>query len=287
MGRYRAPAAAPLRRRSASLLGADRLAVMLVYLDDRQAHRACDRAAAAADARRPARRRRHAVLHARSDQRDDHEPPRASVLRTRAARRARRGSALVAERLRVLYFGTYERDYPRNAQVISCLRTAGVEVVERHASVWEGREHKFAAGPRGAAARRAPSCVCSGARRERLRRARRRLPGPLRPARGEARRARTARRLQPARLARATRSSRTARASAPGSRRAHACSARSTAQRFAPPTSSSRTPRRTRALLPRARRRGASTVCFVGAEERVFRPGWQPPAPSPRSSSAS
>ena len=30
--------------------------------------------------------------------------------------------------MRVLYFGTYERDYPRNAQVISCLRRAGVEV---------------------------------------------------------------------------------------------------------------------------------------------------------------
>ena len=48
--------------------------------------------------------------------------------------------------MRVLYFGTYERRYPRNAQVISCLRHAGVEVVERHVSVWEGREHKFAAG---------------------------------------------------------------------------------------------------------------------------------------------
>jgi len=49
--------------------------------------------------------------------------------------------------LRVLYFGTYERDYPRNAQVIACLRKAGVEVSERHVSVWEGRRHKFAAGP--------------------------------------------------------------------------------------------------------------------------------------------
>ena len=48
--------------------------------------------------------------------------------------------------MRVLYFGTYERDYPRNAQVISCLRGAGVDVVERHVSVWEGREHKFSAG---------------------------------------------------------------------------------------------------------------------------------------------
>jgi glycosyltransferase involved in cell wall biosynthesis len=45
--------------------------------------------------------------------------------------------------VRALYFGTYERDYPRNAQVISCLRGAGVEVIERHVPVWEGREHKF------------------------------------------------------------------------------------------------------------------------------------------------
>jgi glycosyltransferase involved in cell wall biosynthesis len=48
--------------------------------------------------------------------------------------------------LRVLYFGTYERGYPRNAQVVSCLRRAGVEVLERHVSVWDEREHKFAAG---------------------------------------------------------------------------------------------------------------------------------------------
>jgi glycosyltransferase involved in cell wall biosynthesis len=49
--------------------------------------------------------------------------------------------------LRVLYFGTYERSYPRNAQVISCLRRAGVEVAERHVGVWEAHEHKWAAGP--------------------------------------------------------------------------------------------------------------------------------------------
>ena len=47
--------------------------------------------------------------------------------------------------MRVLYFGTYERRYPRNAQVISCLRRAGVEVVERHIPVWEG-EHKWKTG---------------------------------------------------------------------------------------------------------------------------------------------
>jgi glycosyltransferase involved in cell wall biosynthesis len=54
--------------------------------------------------------------------------------------------------VRVLYFGTYERRYPRNAQVISCLRGAGVEVVERHEAAWEHEEQKWSAGP-GAVAR--------------------------------------------------------------------------------------------------------------------------------------
>ncbi len=48
--------------------------------------------------------------------------------------------------MRVVYFGTYERRYPRNAQVISCLRRAGVEVDERHEPVWEGLEQKWGAG---------------------------------------------------------------------------------------------------------------------------------------------
>jgi glycosyltransferase involved in cell wall biosynthesis len=52
--------------------------------------------------------------------------------------------------VRVLYFGTYERRYPRNAQVISALRGAGVEVLERHEPVWEGREEKWSLGPRAA-----------------------------------------------------------------------------------------------------------------------------------------
>jgi glycosyltransferase involved in cell wall biosynthesis len=52
--------------------------------------------------------------------------------------------------VRVLYFGTYERAYPRNAQVISCLRRAGVEVVEHHVSVWDDQRHKLSLGPRGA-----------------------------------------------------------------------------------------------------------------------------------------
>jgi len=45
--------------------------------------------------------------------------------------------------MRVLYFGTYEREYPRNAQVISCLRGAGVDVLEKHVPLWESERHKF------------------------------------------------------------------------------------------------------------------------------------------------
>jgi glycosyltransferase involved in cell wall biosynthesis len=48
--------------------------------------------------------------------------------------------------VRIVYFGTYERRYPRNAQVVSCLRRAGLEVVERHEPVWERREQKWSAG---------------------------------------------------------------------------------------------------------------------------------------------
>jgi glycosyltransferase involved in cell wall biosynthesis len=48
--------------------------------------------------------------------------------------------------VRVAYFGTYERHYPRNAQVIAALRGAGVEVVEHHEPVWEGEEQKWRVG---------------------------------------------------------------------------------------------------------------------------------------------
>src|SRR5581483_5821112 len=52
---------------------------------------------------------------------------------------------------RVLYFGSYERDHPRNAQVISCLRGAGVHVVERHERVSSVRDATWSAGPATAA----------------------------------------------------------------------------------------------------------------------------------------
>jgi glycosyltransferase involved in cell wall biosynthesis len=47
--------------------------------------------------------------------------------------------------VKVLYFGTYDRASPRNTQVVSCLRRAGITVVERHRQVW-GR-HNWSLGP--------------------------------------------------------------------------------------------------------------------------------------------
>jgi glycosyltransferase involved in cell wall biosynthesis len=51
----------------------------------------------------------------------------------------------------VAYFGTYERAYPRNAQVISCLRSAGVDVTEVHVPVWDDVRHRWNAGVASAA----------------------------------------------------------------------------------------------------------------------------------------
>ena len=48
--------------------------------------------------------------------------------------------------MRVLVFGTYQREYPRNAQVRSSLRGASVEVAERHVNVWDERRESWAAG---------------------------------------------------------------------------------------------------------------------------------------------
>ncbi|OLD97802.1 MAG: hypothetical protein AUG91_10580 [Actinobacteria bacterium 13_1_20CM_4_69_9] len=49
--------------------------------------------------------------------------------------------------MKLSYFGTYERAYPRNAQVISCLRAAGVEVEEEHVAVWDDLRDGWSAGP--------------------------------------------------------------------------------------------------------------------------------------------
>ena len=69
----------------------------------------------------------------------------------RHGRGTRKRPATSSSTIRALYFGTFERDYPRNSQVIACLRRAGVDVQERHVPVWDGQRHKYSIGPRAAA----------------------------------------------------------------------------------------------------------------------------------------
>ncbi len=111
-----------------------------------------DRAATAADPRRAARGRRAAVLLARVDQRADHEPARGARGRERTED-VDEGSTPTGSRGQrracVLYFGTYERDYPRNAQVIS--RRAGPASRWSSGTSRSGRD--AATGRRPAAAR--------------------------------------------------------------------------------------------------------------------------------------
>lgn len=181
--------------------------------------------------------------------------------------------------MRVLYFGTYERRYPRNAQVISALRGAGVEVIERHEPVWEGREEKWSLGPAAVArlllaelrllARRGPKAdaviVGYPGHLDLLaaRRSARGAPVVFNPLvsladtlvedRGRFRRGSLAERALRAIDVRALRSADMVVADTD----AHA--------QFLAEL----------AGLPRDR----FEVCFVGAEERVFRPGWHPEEP--------
>jgi glycosyltransferase involved in cell wall biosynthesis len=181
--------------------------------------------------------------------------------------------------VRVLYFGTYERRYPRNAQVISALRGAGVEVIERHEPVWEGREQKWSLGP-GAVARLLLAEVRLLARRGptaqavivgypghldllAARRAARGAPVLFNPLvsltdtlvedRGRFRRGSLAARALHAVDRRALRSADLVVADTDAHAEFLADLAGLTRDRF--------------------------EVCFVGAEERVFRPGWQPEEP--------
>ena len=44
--------------------------------------------------------------------------------------------------MRVMWLGTYDRAYPRARVLVAGLRAHGVEVVEHHRPVWEGRRDK-------------------------------------------------------------------------------------------------------------------------------------------------
>jgi glycosyltransferase involved in cell wall biosynthesis len=176
--------------------------------------------------------------------------------------------------LRVCYFGTYERDYPRNAQVISCLRRAAVTVDEVHVSVWERERHRWNAGALAAArlalgeahlfrrdTRDCDALIVGYPGHVDLPAARRAAKGrpivfnPLVSLAdtfvADRRRFRTG--------------SLAARLLETADRRAFAASDLVVADTQA------------HAEFFAALTRTTVEVCFVGAEERVFRPGWEPP----------
>jgi glycosyltransferase involved in cell wall biosynthesis len=177
--------------------------------------------------------------------------------------------------LRVLYFGTYERDYPRNAQVISCLRGAGAEVVERNEAVWDN-EHNWQAGI-GAAVRLAAAEL----------RLMRTSPGRFDavivgyPGHLDLPAARRAARGAPVIFNPLVSLSDTLvadrRRFAPGSPVARALR---TVDRYAL-RSADLVVADTAAQAELFERLGARRVevCFVGAEERIFHPPWKPPGP--------
>ena len=77
--------------------------------------------------------------------------------------------------VKALYFGTYDRAHPRNVNAIAALRAVGVEVDERQVAVRGG-------GLAGALNDLRRRVAAARAAQARLRRADRRLPGPLRRA---------------------------------------------------------------------------------------------------------
>ncbi len=44
--------------------------------------------------------------------------------------------------MRVCFFGTYERNYPRNQTLLKTMQAAQIEVIECHAPLWDSEEHK-------------------------------------------------------------------------------------------------------------------------------------------------
>jgi glycosyltransferase involved in cell wall biosynthesis len=177
--------------------------------------------------------------------------------------------------LRVCYFGTYERAYPRNAQVISCLRGAGVDVNEEHVAVWDDLREGWTAGA-GRALRLAAAEARLFARRPRGFDAmlvgypgHLDLPAAKRAARGRPVVFNPLVSLADTLVA----DRRRFRHGSPAARALEAIDRRAfrTADLVVADTE---THARFFAELAGL---DEVAVCFVGAEERLFRPGWRPP----------
>ena len=271
------PAAPPLRRsRAAARHDRDRDPRLP---DDREDHRRADRQAAAAPARRAARRRRHPVPLARAALRARHEPaPRAAA---RARRPPRRGSST--------------RSCGRRGEG-ALLRDVRPCVPPQHAGrlvpAARGRRRWWSATARsgGATTGRSVSASSRGWPRAEGSLARRSeddadvvvvgypghfdMPAARRAARGRPVVFNPLVSLHDTLVGdRGTLPAPLARGRGPAQR--------STTARFAAPTSSSPTRRRT----PRSSGRAFGlpeervAVALVGADEPLFRPGWHPPEP--------
>ena len=179
--------------------------------------------------------------------------------------------------MRALYFGTYDRAYPRNAQVISSLRGAGVDVVEQHRPVWE--RHNWSVGVRQllrlAEAERSLRHASVGAETADVLivgyPGHFDLPAAKRVARGRPVVFNPLVSLHDTLVddrGRYRRGSPAASVLQLVDRKA-----------FRRADASSPTPRRTQrsSAASSACRRTGVDVCLVGAEDRLFRPGWQPP----------
>ena len=260
------------------LLGTARL--RRARLPDRpEDRRGRDRAPPAPDARRAAGRRGPPALLPRPDRRAASRASTSSA-GERASTPTPTWTRSCAKRVRVLLFGTYQRDYPRNAVTLAALRRAGVEVVEHNVPVWNGDGELGRRRASGAAARRGRGASAAAQPVGSLRRRPRRLPGPRRPPGGAARGQRGARRLRRARLP-GGHVRRRPRALLPRLR----CRRRALAaiDRFAlraadlvvADTEANAGFLCPLAGLPRER----LAVVPVGAEERLFRPGWEPRDP--------
>ena len=232
-------------------------------------------------ARRPPRRRRHPAALARPHLRADHEPPRGADGRRATGRRASWTKCCVADldarpllrhvrpRLpaeRAGHLGPARRRR-RGARAAPAGLGAAPQLVGR-------ARGRCCASPRPSAA-----CAVAG-RRRRRRRAHRRLSRALRPARREARRAGAARRLQPARLALRHARRRPRPLPARVARGAASC-ASSTGGRSGARTVVVADTEAHAAFFREEFGLAADRVevCFVGAEDRLFRPGWQPETP--------
>jgi glycosyltransferase involved in cell wall biosynthesis len=163
--------------------------------------------------------------------------------------------------------------------VISCLRGAGVEVVENHASVWEGQRHKWSLGVRAAARIGfAQTRLLRGGRPERFDAVIVGYPGHFdMPAARRVARGRPVI-FNPLVSLHETLVEDRGRF-APGSVAAHLLRRIDRIALRRADLVVADTEQNARHLaglgdLPHER----LAVCFVGAEERLFRPGWQPPA---------